>query len=118
MKFKQKCIKSIPFMIHKNSSTNDLTVNNSRNGGELLAGGALSCTTFSKETSIVAASVDGIVWFATRQLVGHVWVQPLWMHQMEKVVGVGGAYVHPYGWMRWKRWWGWVAYRCIHYGWM
>jgi hypothetical protein len=45
MKFKQKCIKSIPFMIHKNSSTNDLTVNNLGNNGESLAGGALGCTT-------------------------------------------------------------------------
>jgi hypothetical protein len=35
-------------------------VNNLGNGGESLAGGALRCTTFSEETSIVEASVDGI----------------------------------------------------------
>jgi hypothetical protein len=60
MKFKQICIKSIPFMIHKKlSSTHCLTMNISGLDEELLTGGALGCTTCSKETSIVEASVDG-----------------------------------------------------------
>jgi hypothetical protein len=60
MKFKQICIKSIAFMIHKNlSSTHYLTVNISGLDGESLTGGVLGCTTYSEETSTVEASVDG-----------------------------------------------------------
>jgi hypothetical protein len=50
----------IKFMIHKKlSSTHYLTVNISGLSGELLEGGALGCTTYSKETSTMVALVDG-----------------------------------------------------------
>jgi hypothetical protein len=128
MKFKQKCIESSPFMIHKNYSTNGLIVNNLGNDGESLIGGALNCTTFSKKTYAMTASVVGIVWSTTKTTggshtcvaivdasdgkgggggshmgastmdgcnekcggVGGIWVQPLWMDGMGKMMGVGG----------------------------
>jgi hypothetical protein len=40
--------------------------------------------------------------------VGGIWVQPLWMDGMEKVVGVWAYVCNHCGWMGWKRWWGWV----------
>jgi hypothetical protein len=61
MKFKQKCIKSIPLTIHKKSSTNDLTVKKIGNGEDSLVGGALGYTTYFEEKSIVAGSMDDIV---------------------------------------------------------
>ena len=60
MKFKQKSIKSITFMIHTNlSSRHYLTVNISNLDGESLIGGALGCTSFSETTSTMVVSVDG-----------------------------------------------------------
>ena len=70
MKFKQKCIKSIPFMIYKNNSSTDLIVNNSGNGGNFLAGGVLSCTTCCEVTSTIVASVDGVVWSVIEMTTG------------------------------------------------
>jgi len=66
MKFKQKIIKSIAFMIHTNSSTNDLTVNNLDNDGESLAGGALDCTTYSEETSTIPVLMDDTICSITK----------------------------------------------------
>jgi len=54
MKLKQKCKKSISFIVHKKSSINDLIMNNLDNHEELLVCGALECTNFFEETSIMA----------------------------------------------------------------